>query len=277
VLNRGTEIAWILSVSRKKEQIGYKERTIEFSKVLLKMESVGVVPKGEKHMRYLTVLFLTAALAGIASAEIQDCYVDSYTTPETDDALSPIPADTYVTNDIYFECDSDWLSAVLIIVPDAGAPIYEHAAGSEQSPNPLFFPVYAALEYDTYISTGVLNESCATGTAADFGYTEKIFTTSLWALTYYTDITDDIGTLALARVTLENTCNGYWQYRATAEPASDPENGFYGPMIEILEENRGGGGMYGDIVNGELIIVPEPATLGLLLIGGLGVWVRRKR
>lgn len=208
-------------------------------------------------MRYLTVLFLTAALAGIASADILDFYVDSFVTPETTDLLSTIPPDAYVTNDLMLDVDSDWLSAVLVIAPDSGGGIYQHPAGANTPPNELLFPAYPCLEYDTYVSDG-LGGAPSVEAAVDFGYTVLLFDEDDVACLFYTTA-EQIGLLHMARVTLGNTVDGTWRFRATASPEG-------GPVIDT-----------GDLPIVDGYLVPEPATLGLLAIGGLGVLIRRKR
>lgn len=212
-------------------------------------------------MRYLTVLFITAALAGIASAQIS-VEVSSFDTPATSgDAFGDIPADTYVTNDLVATCASDWLSAVLIVTPTGGG-IYNHGLGAAnpQSPMAALLPMYPALQYDTYVSNGVIGETVSTAAAVDYGYSSVVFDGASIAIAYYTTDTDDLGVLNLARVTLENTCQGLWTLAATASPAGGPK---------VLWED-------GVISEGRLFI-PEPATLGLLAIGEIGMLIRRKR
>ena len=246
--------------------------------------------KGEKHMRYLTVLFLTAALAGIASADILDTYVDSSPVPETTDMLylsngigDQILAGELIQNLLHFEVDTDWLSAVLEVTPDAAGMIYQNADAGSMFPVPLPDMVYPCKEYDTWISdgSGVSPGAPSTAVAVDFGYSTKIFTEDQVALAFYTDLTE-IGDLLLAQMSLSTSAQGTWQFSGTASPASDPDNGIYGPIMEILDIYAPGGalegqGLYGVIEDGYMIIVPEPATMGLLLVGGLGVLIRRKR
>ena len=246
------------------------------------MESVGVVLKGEKQMRYLTVLFLTAALAGIASADILSVSVDSNPVPETKDLLFDamgygdyIPAGTMIENDLHFVCDDDWLSAVLVVTPDVSGHIYQWDV--DTPPHAInWFPwapdgVYPTKVYDSWISDG-LGGTPSTAVAVDFGYTEKVFETGEIAMAFYTDL-EEIGDLILAQITLSVEATGTWQFRGTSSPASDPDNGIFGPVYEIMD----GAPLEGIIVDGEMLIIPEPATLGLLLIGGVGVLIRRKR
>jgi len=211
-------------------------------------------------MRYLTALVLTAALAGVASADIAG-EVQSYITPDAStDALSPIVGGDYVTNDIVVTTDTDWLSAVVEIVLTQGS-IYQHAAGGDTAPNPLFFPVYPALEYDTYVQNGA-GESVGILPAVDYGYAAVENGTTTYALSWNTVDTDDIGVLPLLRATLSSDAQGTWKTRITAL-SDDIEN----PYEYVMED--------GSVVDGYMI--PEPATMALLGIGGLAALIRRKK
>ena len=244
-----------------------------YSKVNVKMESVGVVLKGEKHMRYLTVLFLTAALAGIASADITMEVVWPDLTGFSDPTISDWS--DKVSNMVTLTTSSDWLSAILIVDLTEDGQVFQYpfspyaVDGNVSSPDPdilingspPYVPPLPGLEYDTYLSNGVMGESVQTAAPVDFGIETLQFDADGIAAVWYTSDTDDIGELILASVTLYDTAQGTWTFRATASPAGEG-----GPYVQIID---------GPVVDGYLL--PEPATLGLLAIGGLGVLIRRKR
>jgi hypothetical protein len=225
-------------------------------------------PKGEDKMRYLTALVLTAALAGVASAQISGEVVYTDPTP----AVGTIPANTYVTNDLMATCTSDWLSAVLIVTPDAPGMIYQDGFGSDTSTgiNPAFFPMAPSMEYDSFVSNGTYGESIATADPVDQGYV-KTFTATSIAIAWFTTDIDDLGLLRLARITLSNQAQGdigSWYLKATALKAGVDEQGQ--PLPPYTWE------ITGYIEDGKLM-VPEPATMALLGIGGLAALIRRKR
>jgi hypothetical protein len=226
-------------------------------------------PKGEDKMRYLTALVLTAALASVASAQISGEVV-SYVTPAAPtDLLNPIAEGAYMTNDVVVEATSDWLSAVMSIELTQGT-IYQHGAGNNVPPNPLFFPIYPGVQYDTYVTNGA-GASVSLDAAVDLGYAATgvpLSDADSYALSWFTSATGDIGSLMLARVTLSSDAVGTWQINATANNGNDPA--FAWSVLDGTEQ-------YGEIANGVMLIIPEPATMALLAFGGVAALIRRKR
>ena len=199
-----------------------------------------------------SLLVILAAVTCMASADI---------------TLEVVPVDNsaeltgYVTQDLVVTTDTDWLSAQMAVTLDAPGQIYQDALGNVHplSPNPAFFPVAPSLAFDTYVSNGVLGESVSTTHPICLDFCNGIFDTDHISILWYTTATDDIGELALARVTLAEGANGTWRFAATAEPQD-------GPRVEVLD----------GIVENGVMYIPEPATLSLLTIGGLAL-IRRKR
>ena len=202
-------------------------------------------------MRYLAILFVTAALASSASALTMEII---YLTGETDQ-----PADT-VCNQLWFDTEGvDWLSGQIVVQPTDG-DVYQDAMGSEQSPAPAWVSMVPSLGFDSYISNGAPGEACSVVDPVDLTSDDKVWDNVEAKMGWYTSDTDDIGNLKLAQITLDNTCQGGWKIRVTAYP---PETG---PMIQEL-----------DLLIEDGHLLPEPATMGLLAIGGLGMLIRRKR
>ena len=217
-------------------------------------------------MRILTVLVTVMAIANVASAVItmEVIPVDNSAVPEMAD---------YSTLDFVVTTDTDWLGAQLIVTPDEPGSIYQDPLGNTnpQSPNPAFFSAFPSLEFDTYVTHGTLGESVSTTGAVDLGGPpEVIFDSDQLSIGWYTDATDDTGTFTLARLTgytsgwqLLGGCpltgfQGHWgtfSFLATAVPAEGPRVMF----------------------SGDLCLVPEPAALALLGLGGLALVRRRRR
>ena len=177
----------------------------------------------------------------------------------------------YVTQDLVVTTDTDWLSAQMIVTLDAPGQIYQDLMGdaspqspgdpNPQSPNPAFFPLVPSLEFDTYLSNGVLGESVSWSEALDLCLgCGPVFDSDHISFLWYTTGTEDIGTLALARVTLADTANGTWQFVATAMPQG-------GPRVEVPA---------GIVANG-VMYIPEPAMMSLLGLGGLALMRRRRK
>ena len=139
----------------------------------------------------------------------------------------------YVTQDLVMDTTTDWLSAQLIVTLDEPGGIlhYPPDDASAQSPNPALFSVLPLLEYDTYVSNGVLGESVSTAGAVDLGGPpQAVFDENQISILWYTTDTDDVGLLDLARVTLAGTARGTWEFVATAQPAGGPVVTASGPV-----------------------------------------------
>ena len=198
-------------------------------------------------MRTLTVLVLVAAIANVASAAITMQVVEVDNTAQLTG---------YVTQDIVVTTDTDWLGAHLVVQPDANGSIYQDALGDTdpRPPNPAFFTIAPSLEFDTYLmpdwpDAWVPENPPWSGT----------FDVDAIDVSWHTGLQDEIGELALARLTLAGTATGTWSFMATAAPAGS------GPMVEVPA---------GVIENG-VMYIPEPTTLLLLGMGGLAVIRRR--
>ena len=167
------------------------------------------------------------------------------------------------------DTDSDWLSAQLIVTPDEPGRIYQdplYPQPRPQSPNPAFFEAFPSLEFDTYVSNGVVGEPVSITGAVDLGGPpDAIFNTDRISIAWYTYETDDIGTLALARFTLAHGAMGAWQLLASSGPAE----------CARVRISCGGFRASGPVINGHM--VPEPATLWLLALGALALFRRHRQ
>ena len=129
----------------------------------------------------------------------------------------------HVTQDLVVSTTTDWLTAQIILTVDEPPQIYQDSFGSDQSPNPAWFDLVPSLRYDTYISSGTLGETCNTLPPTGLGGTQIVFDEGLLSICWYTSNQDEIGDLALARITLADTATGAWDFQVTAAPSPGPK------------------------------------------------------
>ena len=224
-------------------------------------------------MRKIATLIALVAMASVASAS----YSYEITNPDNTGEIS-----NYVTNDIEFTTTSDWLSAQIVVIPDANEEIYQTTLDDGFggiTHRPTSYPAGAAgtvHEWDTHVSDGLaLGGSGAIDftmeAAVDLGRPAAegaiingpghMINSDIIALMWSKTTTDDIGApLHLARITIGDTAGGTWKLLIFCEEA-----GASTPAAEELS---------GTIVDGYM--VPEPATM-LVMLGGLGLLARRRR
>jgi hypothetical protein len=122
----------------------------------------------------------------------------------------------YVTRDIVLTTDTDWLSSQLVVTLTSGT-LYQDAAGGIGSPNPALFALAPSLEFDTYVSNGVVGQSVAVISAADLapGAPVQCDANGI-ALGWFSVMSNDIGSLPLARITLSDDAVGTFHFLASA-------------------------------------------------------------
>jgi len=126
----------------------------------------------------------------------------------------------YVTQDLVFSTETDWLSAQLALALDTGA-IYQDPRGGIFSPDTNLLVSHPTLEFDTYLSGGSLREGVSVaGGAVDMGYgSEAVFSSEMLSAVWYTTSLDDIGSVDLGRISLSGKATGAWAVRITSSPA----------------------------------------------------------
>ncbi len=148
----------------------------------------------------------------------------------------------------------DWTAAVLVIRLTTGSVHNDAAFGTNSPPNPAFLPLFPTLKWDTYVGIlGGVNDVGPLG-AGDLGSLVVSLAGNLVSATWGgTDVTNT-GPTQIANISLSSDATGTWQL-ITA---------FAG--LPLLQS--------GGVVEGGAV-VPEPASLALLGLGGLAALRRR--
>lgn len=205
-------------------------------------------------MKTILILVTMVALTGIASAAMTGRLV------EIDNSAS---LSGYVTNDIVISTDSDWLLSTLKIQPDAPGQIYQNSYGNYGPPASALVNLFPTLAYDSFVSAGLVIDGDVPTLSPG-----SVFTEDLIDCTYFTFSNDDIGDLTIARITLSTSANGTWSIEAL-----NTETGSQVPAWEI-GPNAAHNGI---IENGLMKMVPEPATMLVMIAGGISLLARRRR
>lgn len=196
-------------------------------------------------MKSFQLLLLVAVVAASSAAKGE--VIVSYPTVNNSSALTG-----YVTQDIQAQTGtSKWLNAELLLTLTKGS-IYQNSYGSDTSPNPAWFTLVPALEFDTFVTAGHINYSQTPsfiGGAVDLGgAAAKQFDAQKINATWYTSETNS-GLLTLARITLSNDAEGSFGFITNAS-----EGNKYSLNSGVIHSGR-------------LSAVPEPSSFALLLMG----------
>lgn len=202
-------------------------------------------------------LMATVASAGITGMEVVQ--VDNSSVA----ALAP-----YTTQDIKIDFTGQVTGFQLIINLTQGS-IYQDAAGSAVAPTAMFVGFVPSLAYDTFVAFGGPTDDTKAGAyalgggAVDLGGAAgAVFTTAAINQAWNAApgvIVNSGEDFTIARISLSDDAQGSWKLLASA-----------GGEISKYESSD-----Y-QIVDGQLIVVPEPATLSVLALGGLAL-IRRRR
>lgn len=146
----------------------------------------------------------------------------------------------------------DWTGAVLKIDLTAGTA-YQNGSGGDAAPSSAFIGFVPELEFDTYV--GIIDDSSAgiAGGAGDLGGGAQSLDAPQISITWFNTDTGDTGVANVANITLSPDAAGSWELITS----------FAGGQLQSSGTVEGGA------------LVPEPATLALMGLGGIAALRRR--
>ncbi len=210
------------------------------------------------HILMAAVLVL-GVLGGAAHAGIETTFVHVNTVE--------LDGTAYNVYDMMVTVDTDWTNSRLSITLTSGHFYNESLAGTDTERDPRDYQFVPELEWDTYAATpsGFLVTATFTP-GSQFGQnpntSDPAMGNTVIAAGWFDAVNTGSGTHKIARLTISPDASG-----EIAGTTFDANPGSPDPRFASFD------GMY-TITGGH--IVPEPATLSLLALGGLAV-MRRKR
>jgi hypothetical protein len=135
-------------------------------------------------------------------------------TAEFVNAIDNSPLVGFVTQDLMVTTTTDWGTAQILATLTAGT-IYQDPNGNDFKPNPLLFPNFPALEFDTYLDGNGQQPGIA-GQAVDLGGDVQEFSANHLDITWYNTTLNDTGTFSIGRFTLSDDAVGSWTMMITS-------------------------------------------------------------
>ncbi len=129
-------------------------------------------------------------------------------------AIDNSPLDGYITQDLMVTTTTDWGTAQLLTTLTTGE-VYQDPDGGDFKPNPVLFPSFPSLEFDSYLDGNDQQPGLA-GKAADLGGDAQEFSDTHIDVTWYNTTLDDTGTFGIGRFTLSEDAVGSWTMMITA-------------------------------------------------------------
>lgn len=196
-------------------------------------------------MKKSLAIVVVLAMAATANAAVNTTFEEVLPTPGT------APTGYRVWN-MMADVTTDWTNARLDLILTSGT-LYQDSYGSDVHPNSDFYGMVPTLEWDTF--TTVPGGYPAAVGVADGGMTDTTI-----AMSWFDSVVGTAGIYQIARITLSTDAAG-----TITGKVYDVETAGVGvPLPAELYIEDGA-------------IVPEPATLVLLAIGGIGALLRKRR
>ena len=208
----------------------------------------------------IVVVLAVAASANAVTLELSVVFQGQVVTT---DAANP---GTYNVYDLMCNTDPDWTNTVMNLTLTSGE-FYQHYAGLDTEPPAFMVGLFPELAYDTYAAVPTGDPEIAAFTAG------RVIDTTNFKASWFDSDDDGAGNYRIARMSV--TTNAEGDTGSDLEPFNnlnkvyntDPLYSGIGLRFRVEVEA-------GEIT---VSVIPEPATMGLLVLGGLGVLVRKRR
>ena len=203
-------------------------------------------------MKKSLAIVVVLAMAATANAAVVSTYFTDMGTHSAGGA-------DYRVWDMMTEVTTDWTNARLDLILTSGT-LFQHPVaqfGSDVEGNPAAIGMYPDAEWDTYVASPI-DWTTAPALADDPPYMSDTSITASW----FDSIVGTAGVYRIARISLSTDAQG-----TLTGKVYDVETQGVGVVIDEQ--------LFGLVVDGA--IVPEPATLVLLAIGGIGALLRKRR
>ncbi len=154
----------------------------------------------------------------------------------------------YQANEIVWEGGADWTSSALVVDLTSGTA-YQDAFGGDAPYTPALLVPFPSVEFDTYV--GIVNGvgNGIAGGAGDLGGGPLSLNANQISVSWFNTGTDDTAAVRIGMITLSTDAAGTWKLLSGG----------------VITEGTVEGGA----------LVPEPASLALLGLGGLAALRRR--
>lgn len=168
----------------------------------------------------------------------------------------------------------DWTSTNMqAVISDNSKHWYNDAFGGNGTPNPAFIPIAPSLAFDTFVTSPGSYPNTNDGTAPGFAQPPApVFDRATTSAIWFDTVNSADGMYTIARLTIFSDTD---RPPLTAAVLGTPGLGALVATIQGTTTAKNSGGQLLSFAFG-LYQVPEPATLSLLVLGGLVGLVRRR-